>query len=378
MSDTWRIGSQVPINVYEGDRPVCQCQTPEDAKRIVDALNGIEGHNQPCYYCGEPCNALAGNPGKWPLAFPHRDEPGVVKWQHVGCVVARLTESDGYHTFNELYEHRHALFSVICNAFDGWKSFKHADGTMFDGWFIAGCQTEKGQITYHLPLLWWDKFSCRAIEKAPEWDGHTPADVIDRVQTLKVALGIAEAVKASCDEQKAEHARCEKELQDEIVRQSEYIRDQTVSLKDYLRMGEAVKAAEEATREEDARAMCMYCAGNIATIDPVPVKAESGSFFHNMKMDGLAATVCAASRIRILNTGHLDRYVASKVHAAEEATRAIETSIYMEVREAKIAAYERCASIVKPTLFNLVTHNLRIFYDTFIEWAEAERKEAGQ
>ena len=38
---TWRVGSKVPLNVYEGDRPVCQCHTPEDAARIVAAMNGI-------------------------------------------------------------------------------------------------------------------------------------------------------------------------------------------------------------------------------------------------------------------------------------------------------------------------------------------------
>jgi hypothetical protein len=36
---TWRVGSKVPINVYDGDRPVCQCHTVEDAVRIVAAVN---------------------------------------------------------------------------------------------------------------------------------------------------------------------------------------------------------------------------------------------------------------------------------------------------------------------------------------------------
>jgi len=36
---TWRVGHKVPINVYEGDRPVCQCHTAEDALRIVRAMN---------------------------------------------------------------------------------------------------------------------------------------------------------------------------------------------------------------------------------------------------------------------------------------------------------------------------------------------------
>lgn len=35
----WRVGTKVPINVYEGDKPVCQCQTPEYAARIVSVMN---------------------------------------------------------------------------------------------------------------------------------------------------------------------------------------------------------------------------------------------------------------------------------------------------------------------------------------------------
>ncbi len=34
----WRVGSN-PLDVYEGDRPVCQCHNEEDARRIVDAVN---------------------------------------------------------------------------------------------------------------------------------------------------------------------------------------------------------------------------------------------------------------------------------------------------------------------------------------------------
>jgi hypothetical protein len=35
----WRVGRTVPINVYEGNRPVCQCHTADDARRIVTAMN---------------------------------------------------------------------------------------------------------------------------------------------------------------------------------------------------------------------------------------------------------------------------------------------------------------------------------------------------
>lgn len=35
----WRVGSKVPLNVYEGNRPVCQCHNSDDAVRIVEAMN---------------------------------------------------------------------------------------------------------------------------------------------------------------------------------------------------------------------------------------------------------------------------------------------------------------------------------------------------
>jgi hypothetical protein len=35
----WRVGHKVPINVYDRDRPVCQCHNEEDAREIVEAMN---------------------------------------------------------------------------------------------------------------------------------------------------------------------------------------------------------------------------------------------------------------------------------------------------------------------------------------------------
>jgi hypothetical protein len=37
--EMWRVGPNVPINVYEGERPVCQCRTVADAQEIVKAVN---------------------------------------------------------------------------------------------------------------------------------------------------------------------------------------------------------------------------------------------------------------------------------------------------------------------------------------------------
>lgn len=88
--------------------------------------------------------------------------------------------SDGYHTFDELYDQRAILFSVICRTFPdkAWKSKLHSDGTMFEGgYFIVGITTPQGDYTYHYGLKKWDWFPVREIDNAPEWDGHTDKDV---------------------------------------------------------------------------------------------------------------------------------------------------------------------------------------------------------
>lgn len=95
--------------------------------------------------------------------------------------------SDGYHTFNELYHHRAVLFSVIVKAFPdkAWKSKKHHDGTMYDGMFIVGIETPRGQATYHYDIdPYWDIFECPELERAPEWDGHTPEEAVNRIGKL--------------------------------------------------------------------------------------------------------------------------------------------------------------------------------------------------
>lgn len=95
--------------------------------------------------------------------------------------------SDGYHTFDELYHHRAVLFSIVVrdHAELAWKSKCHHDGTMYDKMFIVGIETPTGQATYHYDIdPYWEMFNCKELEQAPEWDGHTPADAIARIDTL--------------------------------------------------------------------------------------------------------------------------------------------------------------------------------------------------
>lgn len=52
--ELWRVGKKVPINVYEGDRPVCQCHTVVDAQRIVEAMNVMAAMNAgTAFFTGE-------------------------------------------------------------------------------------------------------------------------------------------------------------------------------------------------------------------------------------------------------------------------------------------------------------------------------------
>ncbi len=106
--------------------------------------------------------------------------------------------SDGYHTFGELYEHRAALFIALCKVTEMleveagmgsgkvWRSRLHSDGTSYEGWFILGIGMAKGlQITYHLPIDKWNEtYFAKTLDKAPEFDGHTSKDVLNRLKSL--------------------------------------------------------------------------------------------------------------------------------------------------------------------------------------------------
>jgi hypothetical protein len=91
--------------------------------------------------------------------------------------------SDGEYTFNDLYALRHALFIALCHAYYdlAWKSLVHEDGSMFDGYFIAGIRLPEGMVTYRLPIELWGILQVEELRVAPAWDGHTAHDVVDRL-----------------------------------------------------------------------------------------------------------------------------------------------------------------------------------------------------
>lgn len=97
--------------------------------------------------------------------------------------------TDGHHTFGELYDHRRALTAILAAAAatenDSWRSKEHHpdDDPMFEGgYFIVGIELPTGTITYHYKLKHWDDFaSVPELPHAPKWDGHSPADAVERM-----------------------------------------------------------------------------------------------------------------------------------------------------------------------------------------------------
>ena len=124
--------------------------------------------------------------------------------------------SDGYHTFDELYEFRKMYNATLFNEwgkqitretafgkdergrttqyvvgekikYDVHKSKKHHDGELCfgGGWFIVVAVLPTGQISNHYKMEDWDLFQIPETETAKyEFDGHTPTDVLNRLKAL--------------------------------------------------------------------------------------------------------------------------------------------------------------------------------------------------
>lgn len=103
--------------------------------------------------------------------------------------------SDGYHTFDELYHHRAMLFAALClTTFKNcaWKSLLHNDPKepMYNGMFIVGIDTPFGQASYHYDIdPYWAIFKVKELDRAPKFDGHTPAEAIDRIFEYAKKIG---------------------------------------------------------------------------------------------------------------------------------------------------------------------------------------------
>lgn len=98
--------------------------------------------------------------------------------------------SDGYHTFDELYEHRCLLFiawiiSVDSHIMDVIPSYIPDH---FEGWDLIWTSIPDGtgdlkQISYHVPVKYRHLYRghCNRQEVNSAYDGHTSGDVIKRI-----------------------------------------------------------------------------------------------------------------------------------------------------------------------------------------------------
>lgn len=107
------------------------------------------------------------------------------------ALAAKITgdTSDGYHTFNELYDYRRVYNAALFNEWANGdlipvvKSWRHSDGELAfgGGWFIVVATLPTGQISNHYEAEHWDQFQVPEVDLPPEYDGHTPAEALDRL-----------------------------------------------------------------------------------------------------------------------------------------------------------------------------------------------------
>ena len=93
----------------------------------------------------------------------------------------------------ELYDFRLTYNALLFNEwaenqkYEVYKSRRHSDGELcFDGeYFIVVANLPTGQVTNHYHIRHWDMFKINEYEKVKEdFDGHTPSDVIERLQQV--------------------------------------------------------------------------------------------------------------------------------------------------------------------------------------------------
>jgi len=133
-----------------------------------------------------------------------------------GLTTERGQISDGYHSFDELYEFRKLYNALLFNEwgkspklitefvktpnglikqitkaseyqYDVHKSIRHNNGELCfgGGWFVVVAVLPSGQITNHYKMEDWDLFKIPEVEKAKyEFDGHTIKDVVERMLNL--------------------------------------------------------------------------------------------------------------------------------------------------------------------------------------------------
>ncbi|HMR73344.1 MAG TPA: hypothetical protein PKD68_05050 [Candidatus Saccharibacteria bacterium] len=100
---------------------------------------------------------------------------------------------DEYHTMDELYHYR-MLYNALAlyglssqGALNCGRSRRHHDGELcFNGeYFIVWVELLTGMVTNHYKIEDEKYFLfLEGYEKAPEWDGHTPAEAAKRMEKM--------------------------------------------------------------------------------------------------------------------------------------------------------------------------------------------------
>ena len=147
--------------------------------------------------------AFDGKNGRVVVEYSSLEEAGL----HPDTKLERINElSDGYHTYDELYEFRkmynavlfnewantpktnkQSLTGTVTNEYGVHKSWKHNDGELCfgGGWFIVSAMLPTGLISNHYKAEDWDLFKVPEVEKALyEFDGHTSKEVLERLKNL--------------------------------------------------------------------------------------------------------------------------------------------------------------------------------------------------
>jgi len=172
-----------------GDAKCRHCDAAMHVHGWIDTLEG--GH----IVCPGDWIATGSAGERWPI------KPGIfaATYADTRSPAGGVDEntSDGYHTFKELYRYRLLYNAALFNewarrdekatrledCFGVHKSTRHSDGepAFGGGWFVVVATLPTGQITNHYEMADWDLFHVPVRERAATWDGHTPADVADRL-----------------------------------------------------------------------------------------------------------------------------------------------------------------------------------------------------
>jgi len=89
--------------------------------------------------------------------------------------------SDGFHTFDELYDHRCLLYVNLCLMMASRAVWRPHGPS----WFLLYLETDQGQLSYHLPMKFLSLVEGNIKRNdAHLWDGHTSVDVAQRLITM--------------------------------------------------------------------------------------------------------------------------------------------------------------------------------------------------